>query len=177
MRKLLYIALLVLPVFVFGEIDTDGDASEDAEFRFVVPEIVAVQVPEATITWDFGTMAGFPPASFPQYYAPTSPAAAPQQTISYLVWGLGNGTTDWALTVAGGGDPGNGILLGDIEHSPDGSSWDDFNLPAAADTLDSGNTSTGGWQTLDQYYQVNITGDETYTGGSSCTITYTIQTL
>jgi hypothetical protein len=185
MRKLIYVALLVLPVFVFGAIDTDGDASEPADFEFIIPEIVGVVISDASITWDFSSMAGFPPASFPVYYEPTTPAARPYQTIDYLVWGFGG--TSWELTIEGDGDPldgGNpcGILLGDIEYAEDDGSgtltsgWAPLSTSATA--VQSGSASTGGWATMYQDYQVNIDGDETITAtGATCTVTYTIQTL
>jgi hypothetical protein len=184
MRKLLYITLLVLPVFVFGEVDTDGDASEAAEFHFVIPEIVGIEISTAPVEWDFSAMAGFPPDPFslPEYYEPTTPAARPHQTIDYLVWGFGN-SSSWQVTVAGDADPAPacGILLGDIEYAEDDgagnltSGWTAFTTTDAA--IQTGSANTGGWATMYQDYQVNITGDETYTTDSYCTITYTIQTL
>ena len=181
MRKVLYIALLVLPVFVFADIDTDGDASEPADFEFIIPEIVGVQISDASIIWNFGTMAGFPPASFPAYYEPTTPAARPYQTIDYLVWGFGG--VSWELTIEGDADPAPacGILIGDIEYAEDDGGgalvggWTALTTSAVA--VESGAASTGGWATLYQDYQVNIDGDEVNTGSSSCTVTYTIQTL
>jgi hypothetical protein len=181
MRKVLYITLLVLPVFVFGDVDFDGDASEPADFNFVIPEIVGVQINEANIEWDFSSMAGFPPAAFSAYYEPTTPAARPYQTIDYLVWGFGS--TSWELTVEGSGDPAPacGIPLGDIEYAEDDGGgalvggWTSLTTSAVA--VQSGAASTGGWATMYQDYQVNIDGDETNTAGSSCTVTYTIQTL
>jgi len=180
MRKLLYITLLVLPIFVFGAVGVSPQ-SEPADFNFVIPEIVGVQINEANIEWDFSSMAGFPPAAFPQDYEPTTPAARPYQTIDYLVWGFGS--TSWELTIEGNGDPGPacGILLGDIEYAEDDgagaltSGWTALTTSAAA--VQSGSASTGGWATMHQDYQVNINGDETNTSGSSCTVTYTIQTL
>jgi hypothetical protein len=181
MRKLINIALIILPLFVFGEIDTDGDASEPADFNFIIPEIVGVEIDAINIEWDFGTMAGFPPVSFPAQYEPTTPAARPYQTIDYLVWGFGGAS--WDLTVEGSGDPAPpcGIALGDIEYAEDDGSgslvggW--TALTNSAVSIESGSASTGGWMTTYQDYQVNIDGDEINTGGSSCTVTYTIQTL
>ncbi len=176
MRKLLYTALLVLPVFVFGASDF-----EEAEFNFIIPEIVAIDISDASITWDFSSMAGFPPASFPAYYEPTTPIARPHQTIDYLVWGFGS--TSWELTVKGDDpSPACGILIGDIEYAEDDglgtltSGWTVFTTSAVAVKSGSANT-TDGWTTMYQDYQVNIDGDEILTGSSSSTVTYTIQTL
>ncbi len=185
MRKLLYITLLVLPVFVFGAVGV-SPRSEPAVFNFMIPEIVGVQISDASITWDFSSMAGFPPAAFPQPYEPTTPAARPHQAISYLVWGLGDGTTNWELTVDGNADPAPacGITLAEIEYAEDDGTgtligpWTSF-VVAPGPAIDNGATSTGGWVTMYHDYQVNIDGDEIYPAGgtSSCTITYTIQTL
>jgi hypothetical protein len=184
MRKLLYITLLVLPIFVFGAVGVSPQ-SEPADFNFVIPEIVGVQINEANIEWDFSSMAGFPPAAFPVYYEPTSPAARPYQTIDYLVWGFGS--TSWELTIEGNGPPGTtsgsacGIDLSDIEYAEDDGGgtltglW--IPLSTTATAVQTGSASTGGWATMYQDYQVNIDGDETNTSGSSCTVTYTIQTL
>ena len=180
MRKLINIALLVLPVLVFGAVGTSPQ-SEPADFNFIIPQIVGVEISDASITWDFSSMAGFPPASFPAQYEPTSPAARPYQTIDYLVWGFGG--TSWELTIAGDADPAPacGIAIGDIEYAEDDGSgslvggWTGLSTTATA--VQSGAASTGGWTTMYQDYQVNIDGDETNTGGSSCTVTYTIQTL
>jgi hypothetical protein len=183
MRKLIYVALLVLPVLVFGEIGIGVPASEEAEFQFVIPEVVGVEISDASIIWDFssGSMAGFPPVSFPAQYEPTSPAARPYQTIDYLVWGFGGAS--WELTIAGDGDPipACGIALGDIEYAEDDGSgslvggWTALSTTATA--VQSGSANTGGWVTMYQDYQVSIDGDETNTGTSSCDVTYTIQTL
>ncbi len=178
MRKFYISLLLVLPVFLFGAVGVSPQ-SEPALFRFIIPEIVAVQINNATITWDFSS--GLP-AVIPAYYPPTTPAATPHQTIDYLVWGLGlGGNTDWELTVEGSGDPAPacGILLGDIEYAVDPPvAWTPFAV-APGNVIASGSSSTNGWQQINHDYQVYIDGDETYAPapGSSCTITYTIQTL
>jgi hypothetical protein len=181
MRKLLYVSLLVLPVFVFGAIGIGIPASEPADFNFVIPEIVGILISDVSIEWDFSSMVGFPPAAFPAYYEPTTPAARPYQTIDYLVWGFGG--VSWELTIEGGGDPAPacGILLGDIEYAEDDGGgalvggWTALTTSAVA--VESGAANTGGWVTTYQDYQVNIDGDETNTSGSNCTVTYTIQTL
>jgi len=180
MKNLICVLLLVLPVLVFGAIGVSPQ-SENAIFQFVIPEIVGVNINNANITWDFSTMAGFPPTAFPVYYEPTTPAARPYQTIDYLVWGFGKAS--WELTVEGNTDPAPacGILLSDIEYAEDDGAgallggWTAFTTSAAA--VQTGAASTGGWSTMYQDYQVNIDGDEILSGGSSCTITYTIQTL
>ena len=181
MRKLLYITLLVLPVFVFADVGISPQ-DEEAEFHFVIPEIVGIEISTDPVEWDFGSMAGFPPAAFPQTYEPTTPLARPHQTIDYLVWGFGN-SASWEITVEGDDNPlpACGILLGDIEYAEDDgagsltSGWAAFTTSPVA--VQSGAASTGGWATMYQDYRVNITGDETYTNDSYCTITYTIQTL
>lgn len=179
MLKLIYIVLLALPVLVFGATSADTTAT----FNFVIPEIVAIDISNTDIVWDFSTMTGFDPANLPDTLAPTSPAA-PHQQIDYLVWGL-DGSTTWNLTVKGDADPGNGILLGDIlygESDASGTqptSWTPFSTseaeiqPASAST----DENTNGWETTYQNYRVVIDGDETHTTGSSCTVTYTVQTL
>ncbi len=145
---------------------------------------VRIEITSASVTWDFNSMAGFPPASFPESFAPTAPPALPHQTIKYRVAG-GGGFTFWMLFVEGNGDPfpDCGIALADIEYveadeaGNETGSWTSFTTFPALIRLGSGNTK--GWQELYQNYQVSIDGDETYpTGGtSSCTVTYTIWSL
>jgi hypothetical protein len=182
MRKLICVLFVVLPVLVFG-VTGPSPQSVAAQFQFVIPQIVGVQIGTTPVIWDFGSMAGFPPAAFPAYYEPTTPAVRPHQTIDYLVWGFGAPSTSWQLRVSGNGDPAPacGILLGDIEYAEDNGAgglitgWNPFTTSAVA--VKSGAGSTGGWLRMYQDYQVNIDGDEILSGGSSCTITYTIQTL
>ena len=182
MRKLLYVVLLVVPFLVFGDVGI-GSASEDAEFEFILPSIVAVEISSANITWDFNDVTVnlnnpvFPPAAFPEYYEPTSPNTRPYQTIDYLVMFAG-ATVDWELTVVGDGDPAPacGIAIDEIEYAANPPvAWTAFSTTAAAVARGSGTTS--GWQSLDQNYRVEIDGDETNTASSTCTITYSIQTL
>lgn len=182
MRKLLYVMLLVVPVLVFADVGI-GSASEPADFEFILPSIVAVQISNANITWDFNDVTvnlnnpTFPPAAFPEYYEPTSPNARPYQTIDYLVMFAG-ATVDWELTVVGDGDPAPacGIAIDEIEYAADPPvAWTAFSTTAAA--VASGSGVTGGWQSLDQNYRVEINGDEANTASSTCTITYSIQTL
>jgi hypothetical protein len=183
MRKLIYVSLLVLPVFVFGQswgVDSTGTV---ADFEFILPSIVAINVSNSTIQWNFSDPTlnannpAFPPAAFPEYYEPTSPNARPYQTIDYLVLFAGV-TVDWELRVVGDGDPAPacGIALDEIEYAANPPvAWTPFSTTAAA--VASGSGVTGGWQSLDQNYRVEINGDETNTAYSTCQITYTIQTL
>ncbi len=182
MRKLLYVMLLVIPVLIFASVGI-GSAAEPAIFNFIIPQVVGVEIGTDPVQWDFGNMPGFPPDpfSFPAYYEPTTPPNRPHQTIDYLVWGFGG--ADWELMVEGNGDPAPacGIPLGDIEYLEDDgvggelTAWVPFTTSGVA--VKSGNANTGGWAKMYQDYQVNITGDEILTGGSTCTITYTIQSL
>jgi hypothetical protein len=182
MRKLLYVVLLVVPVLVFGDVGI-GSAAEDAEFEFILPSIVAVYISNASIVWDFANVSSnannpaFPPASFPEYYEPSSPNVRPYQTIDYLVMFAG-ATVDWELTVVGDGDPAPacGIAIDEIEYAANPPvAWTPFSTTAAA--VASGSGTTSGWQSLDQNYRVEIDGDEANTASSTCTITYSIQTL
>jgi len=173
MRKLLYVMFLVLPVFVFGA--GPSPQSESADFDFILPTIVAVFLSSADITWNFGTMAGFPPVppdAFPQYYEPNVPVASPDQTITYMV--LFAGGAAWQLTVAGllgGPTPACGIDLDEIEYEDPDIGWTPFTVAQAP--LDNGTGSI--IRQRNHNYRVEIDGDEDYTGTSSCVITYTIQ--
>ena len=181
MRKL-FLPLLVLPLFVFGAAGPSPQ-SEAADFEFILPSIVAVVLSDAAITWDFGNIAVnlnnpvFPPAAFPAYYEPSSPNVRPYQTVDYMVMFIG-GATNWQLTVVGSGDPvpACGIALGEIAYAdnPPGA-WTAFALVPAV--IASGSGTTAGWQQLEHNYRVEIDGDETGTASSTCTITYTIQTI
>ncbi len=182
MRNLIYITLLVLPVLVFGAVGVSPQ-NEPADFEFILPSIVAVLLSDASITWDFGSIdvnlnnPAFPPAAFPAYYEPSSPNVRPYQTVDYLVMFIG-GATNWQLTIEGDGNPAPacGIDLDEIEYAanPPGA-W--TSLAIAPAVVASGAGTTSGWQSLDHNYRVEIDGDETITASSTCTITYTIQTL
>jgi hypothetical protein len=184
MKKLIFLAL-VLPVIVFAQVRATGPSpqSADATLTFIIPTGVGIYV-NNNAEWDFSNITLnpsnpiYPPAAYPEQYYPTTPAASPYQQLEYMVSGSPSASpVNWVLTVSGDGDPGSGILLSDIEHSPAGmSSWDAFNTSAAPDTIASGSGNTGGWQSLDQDYRVNIDGDEEQTAGVSCVLTYTIQT-
>jgi len=142
----------------------------------------SIEITSSSVTWDFNSMAGFPPSVFPASFAPTAPSALPHQTISYRVAGGGR-LTFWMLLVEGNGDPfpDCGIALADIEYvkTDDAGnaigSWRSFTTFPIPIRTGSGNTK--GWQELYQNYRVSIDGDETYTPGSSCTITYTISPI
>lgn len=183
MRKLVYLMLAVVPLLVFADVGI-GSAQEPADFEFILPSIVAVLISDASITWDFTDVSvnannpAFPPASFPEYYEPTTPNARPYQTVDYLVMFAG-GATNWQLTVEGDGDPAPacGITLGEIAYADDPPvAWTPFAVAPAV--IDNGSGPTNGWLSLDHNYRVEIDGDESNPGTDpTCTITYTIQTL
>ncbi|MEJ2354992.1 MAG: hypothetical protein P8Y62_03720 [candidate division WOR-3 bacterium] len=181
MKKMILLAL-VLPVIVFAQISSVGSSpqSAGATLTFIIQTGVGIYV-NNDVVWDFRDITlnpsnpVYPPAAYPEYYYPTSPNGSPYQQLEYMV--SGSSSVNWVLTVSGDGDPGSGILLSDIEYSPAGmGSWDAFNTSAAPDTIESGSGNTGGWQSLNQDYRVNIDGDEEQTAGVSCVLTYTIQT-
>jgi len=188
MRKLLYVMLLVVPVLVFADVGI-GSAAEDAEFEFILPSVVAVELDNPNITWDFNAIGPavnpnnpeFPPADvsdFPLYYEPSSPSARPYQTVDYLVM-FAAADVDWRLSVIGDGNPNPacGITIDEIEYAANPpAAWTAFGTVAAE--IASGTGVTGGWASLEQNYRVEIDGDEVNGGANStCTITYTIQTL
>lgn len=179
---IIYITLLVLPVFVFGAVGASPQ-SEPADFEFILPSIVAVLISDANITWDFNGIdvnlnnPVFPPAAFPEYYEPSSPNVRPYQTVDYMVMFIG-AVTNWQLTIEGDGDPAPacGITLGEIEYADDPpGAWTP--LAVAPAVVASGVGTTAGWQSLDHNYRVEIDGDETNTASSTCIVTYTIQTF
>jgi hypothetical protein len=175
MRKLIFL-ILILPVMLLSQ---DSDSST-AVLTFIIPSGVGIVV-NNDAEWDFSNITlnpsnpVYPPALYPEQYYPTTPSASPYQQLEYMV--AGGSPVDWVLTVYGSSDPGSGILLSDIEHSPAGmDSWDAFNTSAAPDTLANGSGNTGGWQSLNQDYRVTLDGDEEQTAGVSCVLIYTIQT-
>jgi hypothetical protein len=184
MRKIL-IVFIILPVMLFAQGRAAGPnpQSMDATLLFIIPTAVGIYVSN-NAEWNFNDITLnpsnpiYPPVAYPEYYFPTTPMASPYQQLEYMVAGSPSATpVDWTLTVYGSGDPGSGVLLSDIEHSPAGiSTWNDFNTSAAPDTLVSGSGNTGGWQSFNQDYRVILDGDEEQTGGVSCVLTYTIQT-
>jgi len=184
MKKVIF-WVFVLPLVVFTQVRATGPSPQSAvaTLTFVIPTGVGIYV-NNDAEWDFGNITNnpnnpvYPPVVYPEHYYPTSPSASPYQQLEYMVSGSPSASpVNWFLTVSGDGDPGSGILLSDIEYSPAGmGSWDAFNTSAAPDTIESGSGNTGGWQSLNQDYRVNIGGDEEQTAGVSCVLTYTIQT-
>jgi hypothetical protein len=179
------IVFLIVPVMLLSQERKTGlsPQSVDATLTFMIPAAVGIYV-NNDAEWNFNNVTlnpanpVYPPVSYPEYYFPTNPTSSPYQQIEYMVAGSPlSSPVNWVLTVYGSGDPGSGILLSDIEHSPAGmSSWDDFNTSAAPDTLVSGSGNTAGWQAFNQDYRVLIDGDEEQTTGVNCVLTYTIQT-
>ena len=183
MKRLLLLvvvpAILLASGFSFGT----SPQSVDATLQFQFPTWVAVWVPD-DVTWDFSNITSnpnnpsYPPdisagQDFPQYYYPTSPGASPYMRIRY--WTNAATGTSWSLTIVGSGDPGGGILIGDIEYSDAGAgSWTALSTSAA--TLASGSGRTSGWASANQDWRVYIDGDEE-AGNYSCTVTITMQTL
>ncbi len=184
MRKSILLAL-IFPLMFFAQGRETGPSprSMDVTLTFIIPTAVGIYV-NNDAEWDFGNITlnpanpVYPPALYPEQYYPTTPAASPYQQLEYMVAGSPTGSpVNWVLTVYGSADPGSGVLLSDIEHSPAGmASWDAFNTSAAPDTLANGSGNTGGWQSLNQDYRVTLDGDEEQTAGVSCILTYTIQT-
>jgi len=182
MKKMILV-FAVLPVMLFSQSIGPSPQSATADLTFIIPAAVGIYV-NNNAEWNFANIGlnlsnpVYPPAAYPEAYYPTSPNTSPYQQLEYMVSGSPVGSpVNWYLTVAGDGDPGSGILLSDIEHSPAGmASWDAFNTAAAPDTLVNGSGNTGGWQSLDQDYRVTLDGDEEQTAGVSCILTYTIQT-
>ena len=184
MRKLILV-ILILPLAIFAQGRATGlsPQSMTATLNFIIPTAVGIYV-NNDAEWNFSNITFnpsnpvYPPALYPEQYYPTTPVTSPYQQLEYVVAGSPVGSpVNWFLTVYGDGDPGSGILLSDIEHSPAGmDSWDAFNTAAAPDTIASGSGNTGGWQSLNQDYRVILDGDEEQTAGVSCVLTYTIQT-
>ncbi len=184
MRKMILL-VIILPVILFAQGRASGlsPQSETATLTFIIPTAVGIYV-NNNAEWDFNNIMInpsnpiYPPVVYPQQYYPTTPVSSPYQQLEYMVTGSSIASpVNWAVSVSGDGDPGSGILLSDIEHSPAGmGSWDAFNTAASPDTLVNGSGNTGGWQSLNQDYRVTLDGDEEQTAGVSCILTYTIQT-
>ena len=185
MKKIFYLFLL-LPIITQG-VSSTGVGVDKTTANLVVPmgiiDIVWINVQRNTITWDFNEIdrnannPPFPPPSFPEYYEPSRPNRRYYQRIRYRVRGILWPADNWALSIAGAGDPAPpcGILLTDIEYG-DGAAGVWTPLSTVPAVLASGTGDTGGWRTMFQDYRVMIDGDETNTAGSSTTIIYTIQT-
>ena len=183
MKKLLLMTVVPAILFAAGSNFGSSPQSVDATLEFLLPAWVAVSVPD-DVTWDFSNITSnpsnpsYPPdissgQDFPQYYYPTSPNASPYMRIRY--WTNAGSGTSWELTIVGSGDPGGGILIGDIEYSDAGAdSWTALSTSAA--TLASGTGKTSGWDNANQDWRVYIDGDEE-AGTYTCTVTITMQTL
>jgi len=180
-----FFLFLILPVMLFAQGRATGTSPQSmtAILTFIIPTSVGIYV-NNNAEWNFNDITLnpsnpiYPPTGPTEQYYPTTPNASPYQQLEYIVTGSSAASpVDWSLTVYGDGDPGSGVLLLDIEHSPAGmGSWDAFNVAATPDTLSSGSGNTGGWQSLNQDYRVTLDGDEEQTAGVSCVLTYTIQT-
>ncbi len=144
--------------------------SQTATLQFLVPTRVGIYVGN-DVTWDFASIPTYPPASFPQVYYPTSPSASPNMEVEYFT----NTTGDWELVIRGSGDPGGGILIGDIEYTLSGAgSWTD--LTTSDVQLTNGTGKTTGWEDYNLDWRVWMDGDEE-AGTYSTTVTITMQTL
>lgn len=144
--------------------------SQTATLQFLVPTRVGIYVGN-NVTWDFANIPTYPPASFPQEYYPTSPASSPYMDVEYFT----NTTGDWELVIRGSGNPGGGILIGDIEYRLAGAgSW--TALTTSNVQLTSGTGKTTGWEDYNLDWRVWMDGDEE-AGNYSTTVTITMQTL
>jgi hypothetical protein len=166
---MMYIALLLIGI---DRSSGPSPQSQTATLQFIIPLRVGVYV-RNDVTWDFGSIPTYPPATFPAYYNPTEPASSPYMNIEYFT-NAGSGT-NWALTIRGAGDPGGGILIGDIEYADAGTNnWTALSTSDA--NLRTGTGKTSGWETANQDWRVKMTGDEEV-GNYSTTVTVTMQTL
>lgn len=181
MRRVLMV-VLILPLLVFANWSINGPASDTTQFEFQIPTVVAINVANTNITWNFANIdnnannPAFPPPSFPEYYEPSTPNTRHYQQIDYLVWGFG--ATSWNISIEADGsiNPSCGINVSDIEFTEDAASPSWTALSTTAQDFESGNANTGGWQNVTQDYRVQITGDETQTASSTVDVIYTIQT-
>lgn len=141
--------------------------------------LVTLQFPEWVgvwctndVTFDFSTMAGFPPATTPQYFYPTGPVASPYERVRILAITRSN----WELSVSGGGDFDDGtgvtIPLSRLEWSRSGiGSWSDMSTSNSSVLTGSGPT----FQRVDIDYRYEYVGDEA-DGSFTTTITYQMAT-
>jgi hypothetical protein len=185
MKRIFY--LLFLIPFVALAVTSTGVGVEKTEALVPVPmgiiDMVWINVQTNTITWDFNRIdrnpnnPPFPPLSFPAYYEPSQPNRRYYQRIRYRVRGFLWPAGHWEVTVTGAGNPtpACGILLSDIEYG-DGAAGIWFPFSTVPQVLASGSGDIE-WQDLDQDYRVKLTGDESYTSGSSTTVVYMIQIL
>jgi hypothetical protein len=185
MKRVFY--LLFLIPFVTLAVSSTGVGVEKTTARVPVPlgiiDMVWISVQTNTITWDFNRIdrndknPPFPPISFPEYYEPSQPNRRYYQRIRYRVRGFLWPAGNWEVTVTGVGDPtpACGILLSDIEYG-DGAAGTWFPFSTVPQVLASGSGDIG-WQDIDQDYRVRLTGDESYTSGSSTSVIYMIQIL
>ena len=131
MRKSILLTL-IFPVLVFaqGRVAGPSPQSMNVTLTFIIPTAVGIYV-NNNAEWNFNNITFnpsnpiYPPTTYPEQYYPTTPAASPYQQLEYMVAGSPTGSpVNWVLTVSGDGDPGSGILLSDIAHSPAGmGSW------------------------------------------------------
>jgi len=183
MKKLFLFFIIPLILLSAGFDFGSSPVSVNATLQFIFPTWVAVWVPD-DVTWDFSNITNnpnnpsYPPdissgQDFPQYYFPTTPNTSPYMRVRY--WTNASSGTSWQLTIIGSGDPGGGILIGDIEYSDVGAgSWNA--LSTSSSTLRSGTGRTFGWANADQDWRVYIDGDEE-AGTYTCTVTITMQIL
>jgi hypothetical protein len=185
MKKISCLFFLI-PIITSG-VSSTGVGVDKTTASVAIPmgiiDIVWINVQRNTITWDFNEIdrnannPPFPPISFPEYYEPSRPNTRYYQRIRYRVRGIWWPAGSWEVTISGAGNPNPacGILLSDIEYG-DGAAGVWSPLSTEPQVLASGSGDIG-WQSLYQDYRVKMDGDETYTSGSTTTITYMIQIL
>lgn len=161
---------LMFMLMGLGRSSGPSPQSQTATLQFLIPTRVGIYVGN-DVTWDFGSIPTYPPVTFPEVYYPTAPASSPYMYVQYFT----NTTGNWELVIKGSGDPGGGILIGDIEYSLSGAgSWVD--LTTSNVRLTNGTGRTNGWEDYNLDWRVWMDGDEVE-GTYSTTVTITMQTL
>lgn len=146
--------------------------SQTATLTFIIPTRVGIYIGN-NVTWDFNSISTYPPSAYPAYYTPTTPSSSPYMAVEYLA--VVGSTVNWQVLISGSGDPGGGILIGDIEYADAGqNNW--TALSTTPTQIASGTGRTTGWVDNSLDWRVNMTGDEE-PGTYSNTVTITIQII
>jgi len=180
---MLAIALLItaaMPAFALGRVSGNSGLTNTLDVTVILAARVGIYLGN-DITFDLSDASvTYPPAAFPGYYAPTSPAASPALPLEVF---SNSGSATWDLTVEASGDFAAATPITQLYYADAGTAmpadggaatgW--TSMTQAPVSVETGGKTTG-WSAINQDYIFSTdTDDEPFT--STVTITYTITTI
>ncbi len=186
MRRAVFLILMLgaaFSVFALGRVTGTSPVTNTIDVTVLIPLRVGIDLSGTDVTFDLSDASVvYPPTTFPGYYYPTSPAATPYVPLSVFC----NNSAGWTLTVQASGDFDVSLPVTQLYYAPTGTAapadgtaspaapWTSFSA-AAATTVASDTDKTTGWDSYDQDYLLQITGNEDVIDpGTTVTMTYTL---